>query len=60
MATNGRTIKLQSNEGDIFEVDIALIEQSEVLKGFSQSKKNKWRMINYFNFDQIVKNVSFH
>jgi hypothetical protein len=41
MATNGRTIKLQSNEGDVFEVDIALIEQSEVLKDFSQSEKNK-------------------
>jgi hypothetical protein len=48
MATNGPTIKLQSNEGDIFEVGIALIEQSELLKDFSQSEKNKWRMINYF------------
>jgi hypothetical protein len=54
MATNGRTIKLQSNEGDIFEVDIALIEQSEVLKDFSQSEKNKWRMINYFNLFVLI------
>lgn len=54
MATNGRTIKLQSNEGDVFEVDIALIEQSEVLKDFSQSEKNKWRMINYFNLFVLI------
>ncbi len=41
MATTNRTIKLKSNEGDIFDVDIALLEQSELLKDFSDSASNK-------------------
>jgi len=54
MAANVRTIKLQSNEGDIFDVDIALLEQSGLLKDFSESKKNKSRMINYFNLFVLI------
>jgi hypothetical protein len=41
MATPNRTIKLQSNEGDIFDVDITSLQQSELLMVFSPSKKNK-------------------
>ena len=37
MATSGRTLKLQSNDGDIFEVDEAILRQSALLRGFSNS-----------------------
>ena len=40
MAANSCIVKLQSNDGEIFEVDVALIQQSEILRGFSESEKN--------------------
>jgi hypothetical protein len=48
MATNDRTMKLKSNEDDIFEVDGDIIKQLGILEGFESSKKNKLRLITCF------------
>jgi hypothetical protein len=56
MANAGQTIKLQSSDGDTFDVDIVIIKQSGVLKGFSDSKNNRLRMINCFNLSLWIFN----
>lgn len=61
MATGLRTIKLKSGDGDIFDVDVVLTEQSELLKNFAESKKDKTDNDKlYFYFNQVVEIMLFH
>jgi len=65
MATNDRTMKLKSNEGDIFEVDGDIIKQLGILEGFESSKKNKLRIITcfqcfFFDLKKAKTRMLFH
>ncbi|CAF1050216.1 unnamed protein product [Adineta steineri] len=64
MAVNCSNKKLQSNENDIFVVDAAILQQSEVLKGFAETSDKDGVIplpnINSATLKKVIEWMNYH